>query len=411
MGGDIQIFKYLDRPSWYVRFWNKAKRSYVVRSLRTTDQGEAVDRAIAVWRDVFPKIEAGTPTESQSVEGAIDSFLEAEDRRVEAGIIKAGCVRDKRTQLKVVRVFCKLNNLRNLTDIKAHSFNPFVAWRRDESSKITTGKKQILKPRSLNKSIRELRGWWRWIQSQALADFDLEIKEVSMRHEEERTVNVAYSLSDWELIENELLRRTKECEGERRELLPTQQYGRYLLKTLIQVLTNSGLRPTEATELLCWKDVKYLQKGKTTLEKAHSPQCVLDVRNPKGKGSRKVACEAGMFLKLFGSYQIEWRKRIGLPPTKLRDGVFHNPLTNKPYVYSHFGNLFRGVLKDLDLQGKGYTIRSARGFYATRLLSEGHPPYLVAKLLGHDVEVLRKSYDQISEYDLITTFLGEEFVE
>ena len=68
MGGDIQIFRYLDRPSWYVRFWNKAKRSYVVRSLRTTDQGEAVDRAIAVWRDVLPKIEAGTPTESQSIE-------------------------------------------------------------------------------------------------------------------------------------------------------------------------------------------------------------------------------------------------------------------------------------------------------------------------------------------------------
>ena len=37
MGGEIQIFRYTGKPTWYVRFYDKTKQKYLVRSLRTTD--------------------------------------------------------------------------------------------------------------------------------------------------------------------------------------------------------------------------------------------------------------------------------------------------------------------------------------------------------------------------------------
>ena len=51
MGGEIQIFRYDTRPGWYVRFWNKEKRRYVVRSLKTEDASLVTDRAIQIWKE------------------------------------------------------------------------------------------------------------------------------------------------------------------------------------------------------------------------------------------------------------------------------------------------------------------------------------------------------------------------
>jgi len=50
--------------------------------------------------------------------------------------------------------------------------------------------------------------------------------EQSMRHAQERTRNVPFTPEHWVLIEQELLRLSRETQGERRELLPSQRYFR-----------------------------------------------------------------------------------------------------------------------------------------------------------------------------------------
>ena len=82
--------------------------------------------------------------------------------------------------------------------------------------------------------------------------------------------------------------------------------------------------------------------------------------------------------------------------------------TDKEYPYSQFGNYFRDVLEQLGLKGAGYTIRSSRGFYLTRILAAGHSPYMIAKNCGHDLRVLTKSYEQLSAEDLIAEFLSAD---
>ena len=389
----------------YVRFYDQSNRRYVMRSLKTSDIGEATDRAIGMWRDIQPRIEQGHPTDRQTIAATIETYLKEEQARVDAGVVLQGSVRDKRAQLKVLLVFCGLNGLTTVGQVREHSFNDFVAWRRDESRRITEGKNERLKPTSLNKSIREVRAWWKWCRKKRLTTVELELMEQVVRGERERTRNVAFAEDDWIAIEHELVRRSKETQGKRRELLPTQVYGRWMFKTLIQVLVHSGLRPQEATQHLRWRHIKFLEKGARPIDKLMDGSCVIRVENPSGKGSRSVACDAGVFFKLFQSFCVKWRRAVAMTPMTKDVLVFGNPLDGQPYAYSMFGNEWRALLDRLELRDKGYTIRSCRGYYASRMLAAGGTPYLLAKNLGHSIKVLERDYEQLTEQELIEAFL------
>lgn len=405
MGGQIQVLSWEGRASLYCRFYDQANRRYLLRSLKTADLSEATDASIQLWTSLQPRIEAGHPTTEQTIAQAIDLYLQEEQARVDAGVVLPGTVRDKRAQLKVVLLYCGLNSLRTVHQVKDFSFNDFVAWRRDESRRLTEGKDERLKPGSLNKSIRELRAFWKWIRKKRLSTVELEVMEVTSRHEQVRTVNVAFTPEHWEMIEAELLRRTKETRGERRDLIPGQLYGRQHLKTLVQVLIHTGMRPQECTDIIKWRDIQFLNKGKTKQEKLLDNNCVIDLINPRGKGSRKIVSDSGLFLKIFQAYVSRWRKEFGHRPLHKDHLVFGNPMTGQPYAYSGLTKEFRGILADLGLSGLGYTLRSCRGFYISRMLATGASPYLISKNVGHDFDVMKKSYEQLSVSELIEALL------
>tara|TARA_R100001463_G_scaffold8185_1_gene25410 strand:+ start:628 stop:1887 length:1260 start_codon:yes stop_codon:yes gene_type:complete len=409
MGGDLLIQRFDDRPSFQARLYVPQKRRYITRSLRTTDLSVATDRAITLWRDLSPLIEKDIPVNAGSIQDIINDYLAAQDRRVQAGEILFGTRRDNEAQLRPVALFCKLQGLKKLTDIKPHTFNGFAAWRRDESLIYTTGAEGILRRTSLNKAIRELRAWWKWVRAQHLADFDLELKEVSSRKEEVREKNVAFQPDDWKRIEQELHRWTfteqKRPDWANKKMRPIHWYGRHVLYYLISLLSLTGLRPEEATKKITWDDIEYHGKGKVKAARYQDPRCIIRVRNPEGKGSRPVVNNAGVILRMFRQYADKWRYDNGYPAIKGSDLVFAYPPTNKPYSYSHFGNLFRKLLKKLDLQGKGYTIRSCRSTYVTDMLAKGKSPYVISRNTGHSLEILRRNYEQLSEGQLANELL------
>lgn len=411
MGGQIQVVEWEGRPSLYARFYDQGRQEYVFRSLKTLDVDTATDNAIGLWRTIQPKIEAGHPTDRHTVEGTITSYLDEEMRRVEAGIIKRGAWRDKRAQLKPVLLYCRIKGVRNISEVKAHTFNDFVAWRRDESMLLTTGKKGRLEHLSLNKGIRELRAWWKWIRSKRYSVVELEIMEVSSRHERPRKKNVVFTDEHWALIEAELLRRTKDLDGERREYLPTQIYARHHLKCLIQTLVESGMRPQEATNLIKWKDLEFKDDSDKSISINFrgtivnlSKTCVINIHNPTGKGSRPVVCDAGMILKTWLIESSKFRKAVGIHPLQADSLIFGNPLTGLPFAYNGISKQFREVLEAVELKGLGYTIRSCRGYYITKMLAQGYSPYLLAKNAGHSIDVMRKNYEQLSADDLLAEF-------
>lgn len=409
MGGDLLIQRFDDRPNWHCRLYDRKKRRYITRSLRTTDQAIATDRAIALWKEMMPLIQASVPLSSGTIAACVEEYYEYQQRRVDAKEIKPGALRDSKAQLSVLLVWCGLEELNRVADVQPHSFNGFLPWRRDESLAITTGNGGIMRRSSLNKAIRELRQWWKWVKTQRYSDVELEIKELSTRKEEPRQRNVAFTKKDWEKIQSELDRWAfKEAKGpdwKVSRVRPVQWYGRRNFYYLMMVLVLSGMRPQEATQIITWNDLQFRNKGETAKAKQLDPVVVIRIRNDDGKGSRSVATNAGILLKVFRRYANDWRKENGYPQIKSSDLVFCYPPTGKEYSYSHYGKLFRDMMQSIGLSGKGYTIRSCRATYITDRLAEGKAPYLVARNCGHDLKVMMRDYEQLNEDQLVSELL------
>jgi len=410
MGGRLQIVLFSGRKNYYARVYNPATRNRVARSLRTTDLAIATDRAIEVWAELQPLIEQGIPTDAQTLEGLVKQYLQQEQKRVDAGLVKPGTVRDKAAQLQPMLLFCQLNNLRKITDVKAYSFNKFTAWRRDESKRLTTGKPGLLEMSSLNKSIREVRAFFKWCRHQHLTDVELDMKEVTTRHEKSRKKNVAFTEKDMRWIEQELERWViKEAQGPDwavKRIRPIQWYSRHAFRYMFDILCLTGMRPTELLELTKWGDLDFRNRGDTEASRWLDPVVTIHLKNPTGKGSRTIVSNAGWILKKFKKYVMWFRHEHGYRSIKPSDPLFLYPNTEELYVYSHWGNQMRALIKRCRLEGKGYTIRSCRGWYVSQQLAKGVPPYLVAKNCGHSVEIMRSAYEQISEAQLMEALIN-----
>ena len=186
-----------------------------------------------------------------------------------------------------------------------------------------------------------------------------------------------------------------------KRMRPIHWYGRALFRNLIAVLEGTGVRPQEATDIICWKDCKFRDEGATESARFLDPVVVIQIRNDDGKGSRSVASNTGWILKCWKKESNKWRKLHGYPQIKGDDLLFAYPPTNTAYAYSHFSRTFRDLLKRIRLDGLGYTLRSYRATYITNQLAKGRSPYLIARNTGHSLEILKRHYEQLSESQLI----------
>ena len=95
----------------------------MVRSLRTAVESQGIDRAIQLGKELVPRIKAGVPTDVLTLPAAVHQYLESEQKRVDAGLIKPGAHRDKVTQLKTFLIFCKIEELSRIPP----TFSP-IRW-------------------------------------------------------------------------------------------------------------------------------------------------------------------------------------------------------------------------------------------------------------------------------------------
>ena len=401
--GSLRIVRFEGRPYWHARIYDPRKQDDITRSLKTKDRAEAQTKAIQLWSTLAPKIAADLPVTAVTIESVVHQYYEAQQKRVDAQLIKPGALRDMRAQLNPFLTYCALQNLKELATFQPWSANGFAAWRRDESLLITKGKAGVLKPTSLNKAIREVRAFFKWAKQQRLIDFEIELKEQPMRGEQVRTRNVAIPDADWERIEREIHRIAFIAKPSKRTQ-PIHLYYRRCFYYLLMVLISTGLRPQEATNIITWKDFT-LRKDNPKQQDKFTDKCIISVINPAGKGSRQVVSNAGMLLQAFKKYASTWRKDHGYRALKPTDLIFCYPVTGEPYPYSQFWLTFSETLKALNLQGRGYTIRSLRSTYITDKISEGVSPYILARNTGHSIEIMKRHYEQLGVEDLAAVLL------
>ena len=269
--------------------------------------------------------------------------------------------------------------------------------------KVTQGREGILQLTSLNKGIREVRAWWKWLKHNNRVSHDLQLMEVTTKQEEVKRINVAIKPEHMKLIEQELERRTfKEKPSKRTQ--PIHLYFRRAFYTYVSVLASTGMRPVELHSIICWKDFSLIKRSDKATDNSTS-SCLLTLRNPDGKGSRKIVSHSAFAIRSWRNYAADWRKKHGFRSIKPGDTMFAYPVTEQPYPYQQISMRWREVLETVGLNNQGYTLRSLRSTYVTNQIARGVSPYILARNTGHSVEVMRKHYEQLDEQNLIDALL------
>ena len=126
----------------------------------------------------------------------------------------------------------------------------------------------------------------------------------------------------------------------------------------------------------------------------------------KTQQAREIPCNQGReirrWMNFFKSYLLE--RDINTPITG-EDYVFANPHNEmKPIHQANLGRYWRGIVRKLTSEGKlmghkfsdkPYTLYSLRSTFIEDHLRKGTDIFLLARIAGHDVKELMKSYERL----------------
>ncbi len=152
---------------------------------------------------------------------------------------------------------------------------------------------------------------------------------------------------------------------------------------LLDLLTSTGLRESEAADLRCGD-----------LKTAYG-ECSLFIRNGKGSKSRTVQISES--LKVHCKSFIKWKQERG-EPTGQDDFLLIGQRGN--WTGWAVGEIVKKYLRRLGLYEKGKSAHSLRHSYAVELYSREHDLRAVQKQLGHSNIQTTTKYADVSKEDV-----------
>ena len=187
-------------------------------------------------------------------------------------------------------------------------------------------------------------------------------------------------------------------------------------------LHGTGMSPEEAQKLK-WKQIEVVDVGRINSKGEREEWLETNIRTIRSKTqqAREIVCNQGRELRRWLAYQKQMLKNQGntyeITPDSL---VFGKILRgNEQYNPSRFLQCVREIFDLLKPQLKGhrfsphpYTQYSMRSSFIENHLRRGTDIFLLARIAGHDVKELMKSYERLdireraSEITIDTTKFG-----
>ncbi len=249
--------------------------------------------------------------------------------------------------------------------------------------------------------------------------------------------NPAICKEDWDRM-NKWIRFTYIKEGEEHPR-PSTHYFRYLFWHFTLIMKNTGARPNELLNLR-WKDVQVDDVGRISKSKleeeiqeleAEGIEVIPDgsplgagdwarnenelgrekrlvsyifVKQSKTGNQREIPCNLGKAFVRLKKHQVKYLQDRGHPwkvtPNSL---VFGQPDKEfKPYTYNTFTTAWWRMMRALDgllighkFSDRNYTIYSMRSTYIENMLLHGMDIFLLSRICGHSVDILKKHYERL----------------
>ena len=412
--GGGKVYQRVEGGKWHLDLWLSKKRKQFRKCLETTDKRAAGEKANEVVFDCLKRQSAGQKVFASTLGEVVDAWEEKHRQRLQRGELRSRKSFENHTRFfrKHLGVLYGLDTpVSKLTQGERVNGEPapfdwdrFVPYRLAEGVALDTVRGEASYFRSLVQQVGLELGATLVPQFEVVVPKHLKSRRQTTftREEFHRFRRAVHAFPTPDLPNGDFVRNFATNGGpeklpQRRCNQDLEKTRRVLLRYLVEVLAFSGCRPHELagapTAALRWREVEFqdLTVNSTELNKTPTKHqvAVLRVRPETKTGARAVPTLCGKQLKALR----KWSKHDG--PDDFVFAEQTGVLDGQPVRLDALREQFREVVERQRKSGfDRFTpdLYSLRHYFATERLTAGVDPFKVAKLLGHSLAELERTY-------------------
>lgn len=428
-----------NKPNWNVRIKIPGRKGYVRRSLKTTDEAEAITLGTQLYLKLRAKADQGLPVDVPKVSGVWKEYLRWREasgwgtfhatqwhRRYGEEWLSQFSRLDEIHQRDIDFYFSKdgfrLNYAKNNPPKLIRSGD--TNWNRPRWT--STNQTDTPSYNYLNGEISIMRSFFRFCVERGYMGA-IPILNNPLEHKARSGSNRGcFSLEQYRSLVAEIRHRCNKkgmTEGHTRTIngvehhIPARrfkdvEYSNERLRTWILLLSATGLRPQEARQLR-WRNIRTYKKDGAAFPFFTLIEVPAEIAKAKYKG-RRTGREVFSFDGdlTYRRLMERWRPYC---PTPEPDGLIfpsardHSKAQCMVAPFNRLLKKMRGGSMLTDEEGLPLSSYSLRHFYITQRIKAGVPLSVIAKNCGHMVSTLEQTYNRLLARDMVEVLVRTNF--
>ena len=405
--GELIVFKRANSPNWYLRVYVKKESKHYQKSCRTKSKYDALDYAKRKYKELQQKVAKDEKVFTITLGDALEAYDKQEQERVNRGLIGATWKYQKEVYLRTT--FAKYFDVTTqVNQISEKELEEYVNERMDILKRKTT----------LKQEIGILKHFWRTYLVKNGFVYQVPLfPEFRIRRGDSAKREDTFTLKEYEKLYKFLREWVKEKNvsdvriavggyanrrGKEKKLVAWEKqmecHRRVMMRELILICANTGIRVPKEITSLTWGDVKVIKETSSgrynTKKNVEELIALVNIGSNQKTGMRVVTGVAGRYFQRLKQY---YRDTFDYNPTD-KDFVFMDMLgrnQGKVFERHSFYRLWKELMYSAKLNRIEFSPYSLRGFYITQSILNGIDLLLIAKNCGNSLNTIMKHYEFI----------------
>ena len=406
--GELIVFKRANSPNWYLRVYVKKEAKHYQKSCKTKSKWNAIEFAKKEYKHLQQKVAKDEKVFTITLREAIEGYEAQEDERVKRGLIGETFKYQKVIFLKTkfAGFFGFDMPVNQITD---EGIEKFVNERIKVLKRKTTARQEISNIKHFFGTFLIKRGYV--FRMPEFPEFRIRYKDAAKRED-------TFNIKEWqklyrflrEWVKKKNVGRTRTAvgyyatrNGKEKKLTDWEWqmecHRRVLMRELILICGNTGIRVPKEILSLKWKDVKVIKEKvpgdfnkNIVVEKLVS---IVNIGSDMKTGMRVNTGLAGEYFKRLKQY---YRDEFDYEP-KDNDFIFMEMFgrrKGKVFELYAFYRLWRELISSSKLNRIDFTPYCLRGFYITQSILNKIDLLLIAKNCGNSLDTIMRHYEFIN---------------
>lgn len=405
--GELLVFKRANSPMWYLRIYVAKEKKYYQKSCRTKSKFNAIDYAKAQYKEIQQKVSKDEKVFTITLSEALEGYDLQEEERVKRGLIGATWKYQKEVYLrgKFTEYF---GSDTQVNQISEDELEKYINERMSILKRKQTVKQEITIIKHLFSTFLIRRGYV--YKMPAMPEFRIRYKDTAKR--EDTFTNKEYDklvrfMREWVKKKNVSKVRIAvgsyaNRKGKEKKMVDWEWqqecHRRILLRELILICSNTGLRVPKEIMSLTWGDVRVTEEevegSYNRSKKVIQYVAKVNIGSDMKTGMRVVTGVAGQYFMRLKKY---YEEEFDVKP-KDTDIVFMDMFgRNKGKVFERhsFYRLWKELMEIAEMNRILFTPYCLRSFYITQSILNKFDLLLLAKNCGNSIDTIMKHYEFI----------------